>query len=311
MYEVEYDEDRPAGTLDEWLDEKPPTTDVIFVDDDAGEPGDQRWKIRTTAGASWVLRKLRSRRNKIKANAETARAEIDRVNAWLDHVNRPLGNDVDYFTGLLHEWYAEETFRELGVDVLADAPDPEVWAKFRHKTIELPGGKLAGRSGTGSTTIGDSDAAVRFASAFDRADLYVIPKPKVTVESLAKAVKAHPDTTEFDGRWYWIRVAVDVIEDHERAKQLDGALADLDGFMRTIIDTFDDVAINAAKYAEDNPRLRVTQQLGEHPQLETWLRVPTVACVGKGRVSVTVKIDEPDPVDEMIDDALDESGEGA
>jgi hypothetical protein len=104
-------------SLDEALDDfKTEEVREAFVIDD-----DQK--------AGWAMRKLRSLRIKQKANEEIAQAEIARVTAWLETVNKTIENDAEYFVSHLTGY---------GHRVRLNPDDPR-------KSVTLPHGKISTR----------------------------------------------------------------------------------------------------------------------------------------------------------------------
>jgi Bacteriophage Mu Gam like protein len=114
---------------------------VVSIDPAAFEPeGEEhqdreRYKIGGPSEADWALRKLAQARKAIQDNFDLARAEIDRITAWHEHVNKPHERDVEYFEAILRNWHDEQ--------VIANPDNAEAWKKEKNKTISLPAGKLS------------------------------------------------------------------------------------------------------------------------------------------------------------------------
>ena len=103
----------------------PPPADAPDLDDDSER---DRWRIRDSRSAEWVMRKLAhatSRRNDLLDEREEYRAQLD---AWWEDATRGLDRDISWATGILQAWALDERER-----------DPEA------KTQVLPSGKVSTR----------------------------------------------------------------------------------------------------------------------------------------------------------------------
>jgi phage host-nuclease inhibitor protein Gam len=88
----------------------------------------ERFVVDSDEKANWVLRKIASLEQKKQENTDLAKAEIEKINAWLEMVNGELDRDLEYFKNLLAE-YAKAKREQ----------DP----KF--KSLKLPNGKFGFR----------------------------------------------------------------------------------------------------------------------------------------------------------------------
>lgn len=110
---------QPAVNLDSFeVDTETPeiNTKETFVVDDLGK-------------ATWAMRQLRGIVAQIEGNVDIANAEKERIDAWVESVNKPLLNDRAYFEALLTQYLREERKND---------PDK--------KTISTPYGKIISRA---------------------------------------------------------------------------------------------------------------------------------------------------------------------
>jgi hypothetical protein len=99
------------------------------LDDFKTEQVREAFVIDDDQKAAWAMRKLRSLRAKQKVNQEIADAEIARINAWLESVNKTIESDCEYFVAHLTGY---------GHRVRLNPDDPR-------KSVTLPHGKISTR----------------------------------------------------------------------------------------------------------------------------------------------------------------------
>lgn len=126
----------------------------------------ERWKITSERGAVWAMRKLQTAIDEKATHAATAKAEQDRIRAWLDTVQKPLDSTIEHFTFLLNEFHRGIVDRDLE---LVDAPptlagpvDEAHWGKVKHKTLTVPNGKVEARRQPGRFDVVDEEAALEY-----------------------------------------------------------------------------------------------------------------------------------------------------
>jgi len=103
----------------------PPPADAPDLDDDSDR---DRWRIRDSRSAEWVMRKLShatARRDALLDEREEYRAQLD---AWWGDATRGLDRDIAWATAALQAWALDERER-----------DPE------SKTQVLPSGRVSTR----------------------------------------------------------------------------------------------------------------------------------------------------------------------
>lgn len=69
---------------------------------------DNSFHVTDKASAEWALRKIRAYKQQIKENEELYNAEIQRLNEWLESVNKKANDNINYFTALLQEYMIKE-----------------------------------------------------------------------------------------------------------------------------------------------------------------------------------------------------------
>jgi len=67
----------------------------------------ESFKVEDINGANWVFRKLRALEAKKAENEQLAEVEIQRIEAWRDKENCNINNNIEYFQGLITEYYRE------------------------------------------------------------------------------------------------------------------------------------------------------------------------------------------------------------
>lgn len=287
-------EERDVPDLADYLEGVAPEG-IEFVDD----VDSRRWRIVDKGGAAWIMRRLRSKRRQLSENVRVADDERARIDAWVHDVQQPLLDDVVYFEGLLAAWHVEGIRDELDVNVMVEKPDPEVWRKFRGKTLKLPHGEVAARAQRGSFMVGESerDTAIDFLMFFERADLLTHHAPSLGAQRLDAAVENAPETIRFDGVYYWIPIAEDRGMDPFKATAIKNQLEHNER-VTTVLDTFVAELPNAFAVEQSTPNanekigLTVTQELGDEPVVTTWLKIPGISKTGVGSIAISVKVDE-------------------
>jgi len=99
----------------------------------------EHFKIVDDAQAAWAMRKLLGYQKKIEENKTIAEAELQRIDAWLDHVNSKFDSDIGYFEAILVQYARNER-------VVSD-----------RKTIETPYGKVKSRQTQPKYTIDETE----------------------------------------------------------------------------------------------------------------------------------------------------------
>lgn len=67
----------------------------------------ETFKIEDLKGASWVLRKIKECKENILKKEELAKAEKERIEEWLKNETKSDLASIEYFNGLLVEYYKE------------------------------------------------------------------------------------------------------------------------------------------------------------------------------------------------------------
>lgn len=145
------------------------------LDTYAPEAQQEGFTVQDPDQAMWAARKLRQMRERLDEAQATAQREVDRIEAWLEEVARPLEAGMAHMEGLLTEYHR----RKFKADPTA-------------KTVKLPGVVLTARAQQPEWTW-DDDAFVAWAKAHKRPDLVRRPKP-VPDKVKAKAELTTTDT---------------------------------------------------------------------------------------------------------------------
>lgn len=138
----------------------------------------EQFVVDNDAKADWAIRRLGSIRAKMAENAALAQAELDRVNAWLEHVNGAFDGDIAYFEGQLRQ-YAERQRAE------------------GRKTVELPHGKIKSRAVAAKFEVIDKAAFLDWARTNAPELIKITEAPSITAmnEALTKAADAEAAIT--------------------------------------------------------------------------------------------------------------------
>ena len=67
----------------------------------------EHWVPEDDGAADWCLRKIRENESQIAKNELDAKAEVERIQRWLEAVNAPMKKDKEHFENVLRE-YAEQ-----------------------------------------------------------------------------------------------------------------------------------------------------------------------------------------------------------
>jgi hypothetical protein len=102
----------------------------ILDDEDVEELERTHFEIENDGAAAWAMRKLRRIRQQQQTNQQVAEEEHQRVQEWLDEVNRGLNRSATYFEAILSHY------------ALRCRQDPN----DGRKSISLPTGKIATRN---------------------------------------------------------------------------------------------------------------------------------------------------------------------
>lgn len=119
---------------------------LVDYDPSAEVPIPARFRVDDDSAAAWAMRKLRAIRKRQDSNRMIAEDEIDRIQCWLDDVNRPLDDHAAYFEGILRDYALR----------VRENPDDG------RKTLNLPAGKVSTRPGADRWEI-DADAFLPWA----------------------------------------------------------------------------------------------------------------------------------------------------
>ncbi|ENK0837084.1 host-nuclease inhibitor Gam family protein [Clostridium botulinum] len=68
---------------------------------------EETFKIEDLKGASWALRKIKECKESILEKEELAKAEKERIEEWLNNETKSDLASIEYFNGLLVEYYKE------------------------------------------------------------------------------------------------------------------------------------------------------------------------------------------------------------
>ena len=89
----------------------------------------EKFEIKDLSDVNSVMATIRNIEKKKAENEEFATKEIERTQSWLESMNKNLNNSIEYYTGLLLEYYYKEK-----------ANNP------RMKNLNVPNGKLSFRT---------------------------------------------------------------------------------------------------------------------------------------------------------------------
>lgn len=103
----------------------------------------ERYRVTDDASAGWALRKLAKVRAEMQRDSDLVADEVDRLKTWLRGRNDSRQRSVDFFEGLLRDWF--ERCRE---------DDPTL------KSKALPWGKVSARKVGATVKVVDVDALV-------------------------------------------------------------------------------------------------------------------------------------------------------
>lgn len=161
----------------------PTLSDHLAAAYEAPEDDEARaaFRVDSPAAAEWAMRKLA----KAQADADEAnrqyRAELDRINTWVDREHDRIGRDASFFASLLIDWH-----RRLCDAELAEAGS---WDKVRHKTRRLPSGEVSARQAPDSWAATDEPAFIAWAEANRPALVKVEKSAKISEAKKALVAK--------------------------------------------------------------------------------------------------------------------------
>ena len=130
----------------------------------------ERFKIEDINAANWALRKISAAQAAIRERETLARAEVERVQQWLDGETQKLKGDIEFFEGLLHEYHQQE----LKLDE-------------KRKTIKLPHGTLKMRAQ--QPDYQRDDVKLKEWAEANKRDVLIPQPPKLDWASLKKAIR--------------------------------------------------------------------------------------------------------------------------
>ena len=65
------------------------------------------FKIKDVEQVNWAFRKIRAYKNEIEQNNKLADKEIERINSWRKKENEAAENSIEYFEGLITEYFVK------------------------------------------------------------------------------------------------------------------------------------------------------------------------------------------------------------
>jgi len=279
--------------LNEWLvaDDALDADHDFAVDPPIDDDPSPRFRLMSERAASWAMRKLAQRKRDADIHRDTANHEIERIGNWLNKALEHTDRDIRFFEGLLIEWHAKNIEQTFGQNPLHGPVNREQWNKFRGKTRTLPTGDISARISSGTFEKGNVFAAAEFLEAFERTDLLA---HKVEATPLQNALANPTAGVKLRDGYFYLRVATDEIKDMERAavmwEQMNAAEPGNEGF--TVVD-HKEVCPNAIRIYADYPNsgifVTMTQELGQHAQVETYMQIPGVWVNNENAVQFTVK----------------------
>lgn len=80
------------------------------IDEESAAAGlmPDRFRITNLEQANWALRKIRAFKKQMEENEQLAKAEIERIQEWLQKENEKAQRSIQFFEYLLGEYLAEE-----------------------------------------------------------------------------------------------------------------------------------------------------------------------------------------------------------
>lgn len=143
---------------------------ATFLADDApeGAPGPDtpdeergRFRVENDAAACWALKKAALAEEELARIAALAKAEHERIDAWVRDASAGPEHDRQFFAGLLREYHEALLTGDIDRLMAEGKSYREAWEATKRKTYRLPAGDLVARKGgTGYDT--------EDAEAFDR-----------------------------------------------------------------------------------------------------------------------------------------------
>jgi hypothetical protein len=101
---------------------------LAALDDEIEAP--EHFQIENDGAAAWAMRKLRRLRQHQESNNRLAAEQIEKIEDWLIHANRPSQDSIRFFESILSNYAVRQRIEE------------------DRKTIDLPEGKISTRSGS-------------------------------------------------------------------------------------------------------------------------------------------------------------------
>lgn len=108
------------------LPDLPSELDVTVETDEQRE----RFKIENDTMATWAMRKLATIQSKQRENVAIGDAEVQRINEWVESVNKPLERDASFFENILADYGRRQRIEN------------------DRKSISLPHGEIKTRAGS-------------------------------------------------------------------------------------------------------------------------------------------------------------------
>lgn len=68
----------------------------------------ESFKIKDLESCTWAFRKIRAYNEKKKEVLAVAQKELDRIKAWAEEETKDIDSSIEFFQGLLTEYYAEQ-----------------------------------------------------------------------------------------------------------------------------------------------------------------------------------------------------------
>ncbi|WP_096435940.1 host-nuclease inhibitor Gam family protein [Alteribacter populi] len=144
-----------------------------YLDQEEGVNQD-RFTVDNDEKANWVLRKMKQIEDKRMEDLALAQAEIDKIESWMEQVNKQADNNRDYFQSMLAQYAFNKRME-----------DP----KF--KTLKLPNGKLAFRKQQPKWNY-DNDKVVQALKEAGYEDLIKVKEDPIKAE-VKKKFAVHDD----------------------------------------------------------------------------------------------------------------------
>ena len=159
---------KPEKSLDEFLGEE--------LEEQQNEP----FVVDDKDKAVWAMHKIAQLQAEINENNAVADRQIQKISDWLDAVNKPHGDSIQYFTDLL-EGYHRRLYRDTD---------------GKTKTVKLPHGVLKLRAQQ-PEWVKNEDDLLSFIKSWATAESYVRVKESVNWSALKSDLEFTDDGTVY------------------------------------------------------------------------------------------------------------------